>query len=301
MTGVDADKLASVRASVDRLIGVQLELLRLPKAALAAFEPSQIGTIVGTLLDACIPQLELLLPDVESLAELGLTKAPGLLGDREGYPDFEHSSGLRLELKLLYVDPLGGIMKEVATRREASARLTQKVTVKNVIPDRDLLMVVAYQLTAVDGEPEIYSPTIVDVGLFPVAECVAARDYRLTAAGGLWFGDYETPTILSRSGKVKQSHGLPLDTTVYGRKESEGRDFNEDTNFGKLKRIPYEPLQRFLKKHGATYTSAGGYPAPWRIDRSAVMVDGADAALIAPIDVHTNDVQLQIELVEGSD
>lgn len=38
-------------------------------------------------------------------------------------------------------------------------------------------------------------------------------------------------------------------TTVYGRKKSEGKDFNEDTNFGKLKRIPHVQLQAFLKKH----------------------------------------------------
>lgn len=35
----------------------------------------------------------------------------------------------------------------------------------------------------------------------------------------------------------------------YGRKESEGKDYNEDTNFGKLRRIPHEPLQRFLERH----------------------------------------------------
>jgi len=30
-------------------------------------------------------------------------------------------------------------------------------------------------------------------------------------------------------------------------KENEGKDLNEDTNFGKLKRIPHQPLQRYLK------------------------------------------------------
>jgi hypothetical protein len=62
------------------------------------------------------------------------------------------------------------------------------------------------------------------------------------------FGNYETPAVISKVGKVKQAKGLPLDTTVYGRKESEGRDFNEDTNFGKLKRIPFLPLQSFIKE-----------------------------------------------------
>lgn len=267
MTRFDPIALRDVRESVSRLIGLQLDLLRLPKAALAAFEPSQVGTIVGALLDACIPQLDLLLPEIDSLAELGLAKAPGLLGDREGYPDFVHRSGLRLELKLLYTDPEELVMKQVATRREASARLTQKVTRKNVIPDRDLLMVVAYQLTPSDSDPNMYSPRIIDVGLFSVAECVAARDHRLLSGGGVWFGDYETPAVLSRIGLEKLSSGIELNREYYGRKESEGRDFNEDTNFGKLKRIPYRPLQEFLKKHGATYASSGKYPSPWKIPR----------------------------------
>jgi hypothetical protein len=47
---------------------------------------------------------------------------------------------------------------------------------------------------------------------------------------------------------VKLTKGLVLDTTMYGRKESEGRDYNEDTNFGKLKRIPYGSLQTFIKE-----------------------------------------------------
>ena len=45
------------------LIGVQLEVLRLPRSILKAFEPSQIGAIVGVLMDACIPELPSLLKD----------------------------------------------------------------------------------------------------------------------------------------------------------------------------------------------------------------------------------------------
>jgi hypothetical protein len=59
--------------------------------------------------------------------------------------------------------------------------------------------------------------------------------------------------------------GLPLDESNYGRKESEGKDYNEDTNFGKLKRIPYKPLQVFLKSVGANYMSSGSYPSDWSI------------------------------------
>ena len=30
------------------------------------------------------------------------------------------------------------------------------------------------------------------------------------------------------------------------------QDYQHDTNFGKIKRIPYLPLQEFLKKHGVS-------------------------------------------------
>jgi hypothetical protein len=56
--------------------------------------------------------------------------------------------------------------------------------------------------------------------------------------------------------QAKLAKKQPLDTTTYGRKESEGKDFNEDTNFGKLKRIPYQPLQEFLAKHRLTGRAA---------------------------------------------
>ena len=61
-----------------------------------------------------------------------------------------------------------------------------------------------------------------------------------------------------------------------GRKESEGKDFNEDTNFGKLKRVPYRPLQLFLKKHGAIYAARGNWPEPWVIPGKATDTDVRD-------------------------
>ena len=82
-------------------------------------------------------------------------------------------------------------------------------------------------------------------------ELVEARDKRMTDGGGQWFGNYETPTVLSKIGKDKVAKGIPLDHSQYGRKESEGKDFNEDTNFGKLKRTPHPSLQAFLKKYRA--------------------------------------------------
>ena len=140
-------------------------------------------------------------------------------------------------------------MKKPPTPREPSARLTQKVTHKNVIPGKDLLLVLAYTLEENRENPNCYSPTIKDVGLFPVIDCIIARDIRMYESNGVWFGDFETPTILSKVGKSKLKNGNSLDYSKYGRKESEGLDFNEDTNFGKLKRIPYKPLKSFLKKY----------------------------------------------------
>lgn len=238
-------EIATLRLALKPLIGTQFKMLSLPKVALKAFEPSQIGTIVGSLMDALIPHL----PDIP---QVGLLKHEGILGEREGYPDYKHTSGLRLELKLLYIDNPELKTKKPPTPREPSARLTQKVTVKNVEPSRDTLLVIAYQLQPHPDNPEVVSPTIIDLEVFPIIDLVEARDQRMRDAGGRWFGNYETPTVLSKTGRRKLAQGLPLDKTVYGRKESEGKDFNEDTNFGKLKRIPYPPLQNFLKKYRLT-------------------------------------------------
>ena len=262
---ISPSEIAELAKRIQPLIGVHFDLLRIPRDALIGFEPSQIGTIVGSLMDASIPQLDKLVAADVILEEIGLQKHEGVLGDREGYPDYKHASGKRLELKLLYIDPIDVPMKKPPTPREPSARLTQKVTVKNVIPDLDVLMVVAYQLRSTHHDPAMFSPTIVDVGLFPMMECILARDHRLLAKGGKWFGNYETPAILSKIGKKKKLNGETINYDGYGRKESEGYHLNEDTNFGKLKRVPYEPLQRFLKTHGAIYASSGTYPKPWKI------------------------------------
>ena len=278
---VTSAEIAKLETRLSGLIGVQLDVLRLPRAILHAFEPSQIGTIAGTLMDACIPELPTLLRGRGHADVGGIEKHEGILGEREGYPDYRHESGLRLELKLLYKDPVDVEMKSPPTPREASARLTQKVTVKNVQPETDVLMVVVYQLTKSRhprfwlprrflprthiNEGDIFSPTIVDIGLFPMIDCIRARDDRLERSGGKWFGNYETPCVPSKIGRGKLEKGEPLDDSSYGRKESEGKDLNEDTNFGKLKRVPYMPLQLFLKKHGATYASNGEWPTPWTI------------------------------------
>jgi len=275
---ISAAEIEALRQALQPLVGVQSELLKIPREILKCFEPSQIGTIVGTLMDACIPQLSTILPGNKSPGQLGLTKHAGILGDREGYPDFQHASGKRLELILLYVDPIGVQMKKPPTPREASARITQKVTVKNVVAATDVLLVLAYQLHLHAGEPELFSPTVIDLGLFPMIDCVIARDHRLTSRGGKWFGDYETPPVPSKIGRAKRVRKEARNEQVYGRKESEGHDFNEDTNFGKLKRISLEELQRFLKKHGATYARKGSWPAPWIINGGKAELAKAIAA-----------------------
>lgn len=183
--GMDCNLIQQLEDSIQALVGVQLDLLRIPKDVLIGFEPSQIGSTVGGLMDACIPQLEQIIPNVDSLSEIGLSKAPGLLKDREGYPDYVHRSGMRVELKLLYTDPQSiSLMKETNTRREPSARLSQNVTVKNVVPETDLMLVVVYRLEPLETDQNIFAPTIIDTGLFPVIECVRARDARLTSGGG---------------------------------------------------------------------------------------------------------------------
>ena len=260
------EEIQTLEKALSPLIGVRFDLLRLPRTILKEFEPSQIGTIVGTLLDAAIPKLSEIMNDDESFAKVGLTKHEGILGDREGYPDYHHSSGKRVELKLLYVDPDGIEMKKPPTRREPSARLTQKVTIKNVIPSDDVLLVIAYQLQPFPDNDDLIMPNIIDLAVFPVIDCILARDKRLADQGGKWFGNYETPGVVSKAGRLKLAKGMTLNDKMYGRKESEGLDYNEDTNFGKLKRIPYKPLQEFLKKHGASYASRGNYPEPWVID-----------------------------------
>lgn len=243
---VSADEIADIKTTLQPLIGAHFNVLSIPREILLAFEPSQIGTIIGSLMDACIPQLSKI-TESNAFDNVGLRKNDGILGEREGYPDYLHATGKRLELKLLFVDNPNIEMKKPPTPREPSARLTQKVTFKNVQADTDLLLVIAYALMESKTKPGFFSPTIIDFELFPVYECILARDRRMYDSNGGWFGQFETPTILSNQGKRKEESGDDIDYSSYGRKENEGKDLNEDTNFGKLKRIPYEPLRQYIK------------------------------------------------------
>lgn len=251
---ISEEEIINMRQSLSPLIGAQFNVLSIPKEILKAFEPSQIGTIVGSLMDACIPKLSIL-TDSDTFNSVGLTKNEGILGDREGYPDYLHISGKRLELKLLFVDNPNIEMKKPPTPREPSARLTQKVTFKNVIPDKDMLLVISYALKERIDNPNLFSPTIIGLDIFPVYECILARDRRMYKSNGGWFGHFETPTILSKQGRHKLEANIEIDYTSYGRKENEGKDLNEDTNFGKLKRIPYPPLQSYLNIANTSFDS----------------------------------------------
>jgi hypothetical protein len=84
--------------------------------------------------------------------------------------------------------------------------------------------------------------------------------------------------------------GLITRLKLYPRKETRfepqgcgSRRFRRRTSswfggsFGKLMRIPYEPLHRFFRSIGASYRPRGAYPEPWVIeDTQAPVVGGAD-------------------------
>ncbi|WP_288175447.1 hypothetical protein [Sporofaciens musculi] len=152
---VNAEDIAHIKIALQPLIGVQFHILSIPKEILLAFEPSQIGTIIGTLMDACIPQLSKI-TESNTFDTVGLYKNEGILGEREGYPDYLHTSGKRLELKLLFVDNPNVKMKKPPTPREPSARLTGKVTFKNIQADKDLLLVIAYALMENRAKPDFF-------------------------------------------------------------------------------------------------------------------------------------------------
>ncbi len=255
---ISTEELSLLRNCLNPIVGKTLDILRIPISALHGFEPSQIGSIVGLLMDACIPQFTTLFSD-EALS-LDLKRATSSHfsdSDHEVYPDYEHSSGKRLEMKLLYLDNEKIALKRTRTRREPSARL--KVKHSEIEPSRDALLIVAYQLQESPDDPQRASPTIVDFEVFSMVECVRTRDRSLTERGGFYVGN--TATIVSRSGRAKIAQGAEIDRSKYGRKR-DGLDLNIDTNFGKLSRIPYPPLMAFLAKHGYQYNPSSAEVSP---------------------------------------
>lgn len=218
------------------LVGMKIDWLSLPDKALLGFEPSQIAVIVNTLIDGILPQIELLATNEENrekLSNIGLRKAPGILGERESYPDYIHISGKRVELKGLFVNNRNLKLKRPPTRREPSARLKENVTMEVIDTKKDVLLIAAVQLNEDNG---LCSPYIVDIAVLSMVECIKARDERLANTGGKWINGL--PKVISKKGAQKVNKGIELIDT----------DYEKDTNFGKLKRIPYQPLQDFLSK-----------------------------------------------------
>lgn len=240
MSDISEKELAELRRAFEPLIGLKITWLSIPGGALAGFEPSQIAVIVNTLLDAILPQIEYLASDSENADKLkgvGLSKAPGSIGQRESYPDYVHVSGKRVELKGLFVDNMKLTLKRPPTDREPSARIKENVTMDVIDPKNDALLIAAVQLR--EDEQGRCSPYIIDIGVFSMVACVRARDKRLSEAGGRWIGGL--PKVVKKTSMPRFSRGDRLTAS----------DFEKDTNFGKLKRIPYSPLQEFMRKHGA--------------------------------------------------
>lgn len=240
MADITADELKALEDAFLPLIGLKISWLSIPSKGLLGFEPSQIAVIVNTLLDALLPQIEYLAtnpPNAAKLRKIGLSKAHGLIGQRETYPDYVHVSGKRVELKGLYVDNPNLKLKRPPTKREPSARLKENVTMDDIVPQDDALLVAAAQLR--EDEHDQCSPYIIDICVLSMVECVRARDARLAEGGGMWIDG--TPKVVKKTSMQKFLAGQPLTN----------RDFEKDTNFGKLKRIPYPPLQNFMRKHGA--------------------------------------------------
>ena len=240
MTDITELDLEPLRRAFAPPIGLRITWLSIPGGALAGFEPSQIAVIVNTLLDGILPQIQLLALDEENAAKLagvGLSKAPGVIGQRETYPDYVHISGRRVELKGLFVDNPNLALKRPPTDREPSARIKENVTMDIIDPANDALLVAAVQLRP-DQENHC-SPFVTDIGVFSMVECVRARDASLAEHGGKWIAG--VPKVVKKSSMAKFN----------ARKRLLNSDYEKDTNFGKLKRIPYAPLQDFMRKHGA--------------------------------------------------
>ena len=240
MENISERDLSALRASFLPLIGLRVSWLSIPDAALVGFEPSQLAVIVNTLLDAALPQIERLATDPENAAKLrgiGLSKFPTIIGQREGYPDYVHVSGKRVELKGLFVDNRKLKMKRPPTAREPSARIKENVTMDVIQPQNDALLLAAVQLQA-DAEGYC-SPFVIDYEVFSMHDCVRARDERLAAAGGAWIDG--VPKVVKQKSLARKRSGAQLGPD----------DYEFDTNFGKLKRIPWPPLLAFMRKHGA--------------------------------------------------
>ncbi|MEC8074064.1 MAG: hypothetical protein VX087_00370 [Pseudomonadota bacterium] len=237
MSEIAENKIAELKKIFSKLINIKLDVLKLPIKSLKGFEPSQIAVIINTLLDGLLPQIESVstnLKDKKILKDIKLKKYIGKIGQREGYPDYIHESGFRVELKGLFVDNKDLELKRPPTKREPSARIKDNIKMENINPKKDLLLVIAIKLIK---EKDLCIPTIVDIELLSMDECIKFRDTRLQETGGKWING--VPKIISKKGIKKRKLGQKIEIT----------DYEHDTNFGKLKRIPLQKLQNFIKKY----------------------------------------------------
>lgn len=236
---ISQEDLNSLKDKFKAFIGLRIDWLSIPADALEGFEPSQIAVIINTLLDAALPQIEYLkvgAANSEKLNNLKLSKPTRTVGQRESYPDYVLDSDHRVELKGLFVDNTSLNLKRPPTKREPSARLKENITLNDIDSKKDVLLVAAVRLEKIDNS---CVPVVIDIDLFPMIECIKARDKRLLDSGGKWINGM--PSVISNNGQQKIKKNISLTDN----------DYEKDTNFGKLKRIPYEPLQSFMKKHGA--------------------------------------------------
>lgn len=191
--------LGQLRDEWSPLIGMKFNQLSLGRTALRSFQPSQFGSLVGTLLDGLLLDL-----DFMGLERCALA--------RENYPDYVHRSGVRVELKT--------VAAGAAPAGERSARLKVGAS---AVRHRDVLLVLAYGLTPNSKRSLFLSPQIVGFEVFNVGRLVKQRDERLLKSNGYFDGDGKAILV-----------------------NKEGRSL-EDTNFGKLDRIPDTKLQMFLR------------------------------------------------------
>ena len=69
-TKISLKELEKLKTQFDILLGIRLTWFSIPKQALEYFEPSQIAVIINTLLDAALPQIELLSTDENNKKKL---------------------------------------------------------------------------------------------------------------------------------------------------------------------------------------------------------------------------------------
>lgn len=223
------------------LIGFQLsEFLRLTSEAVFNIDHSNLGGTAGALFETAL-KCPNTLPD--ELKMLGLRKdGSTTAGDRDGYPDLRHESGDAHENKVIHAYDMDhkAVTKTRKSDSEACARL--KVTSDVVNPRRDFLLVLAWAMKPIKNEVNLYSPKIMDFDVFPVINCVVARDNYLLKRGGLWING--SAVVLSRLGQSKIKRGEQVDATSFGN----GKDYKRDTN-QKIGRIPYKPLINFISKY----------------------------------------------------